>query len=94
MTALYRKLQQWPQLTQLLERCMAVARTEEDRRKVHVELGEVLELHLNQPDAAVEHYKTALNLNARDVAALTALERVYEGRGNAAGLVDVLFRKG
>jgi tetratricopeptide (TPR) repeat protein len=93
MTALYRKLQQWPQLTQLLERCMAVARTEEDRRKVHVELGEVLELHLNQPDAAVEHYKTALNLNARDVAALTALERVYEGRGNGVGLVDVLYRK-
>jgi tetratricopeptide (TPR) repeat protein len=93
MTSLYRKLQQWPQLTQLLERCMAVARTEEDRRKVHVELGEVLEQHLNQVDAAVEHYKTALNLNARDVAALTALERVYEGRGNVAGLVDVLSRK-
>ncbi|MBL8682696.1 MAG: tetratricopeptide repeat protein [Myxococcales bacterium] len=93
MTALYRKLQQWPQLTQLLERCMAVARSEEDRRKVHVELGEVLELHLNQTDAAVEHYKTALNLNARDLGALTALERVYEGRANGPALVDVLYRK-
>lgn len=93
MTVLYRKLQQWPQLTQLLERCLAVARTEEERRKVHVELGEVLELHLNQPDAAIEHYKTALQLNARDVAALSALERVYEGRGNTTGLIDVLDRK-
>jgi tetratricopeptide (TPR) repeat protein len=93
MTALYRKLQQWPQLTQLLERCMAVARTDEDRRKIHVDMGEVLELHLNQVDAAVEHYRTALNLGAQDVSALSALERVYEGRGNVAGLVDVLQRK-
>ncbi|MDP3276511.1 MAG: hypothetical protein Q8Q09_15040 [Deltaproteobacteria bacterium] len=93
MTALYRKLQQWPQLTQLLERCLTVARTEEDRRKVHVELGEVLERHTGQIDAAVDHYKMALNLNAHDVAALSALERVYEGRGDVNGLVNVLYQK-
>ncbi len=93
MTSLYRKSQQWPQLTQLLERCMTVARTEEDRRKIHVELGEVLEVQLGQVDQAVEHYKAALNLNARDTAALTALERVYDGRNQVAALVDVLSRK-
>jgi tetratricopeptide (TPR) repeat protein len=93
MTSLYRKSQQWPQLTQLLERCMSVARTEEDRRKVHVELGEVLEQHLGQTDQAIEHYKSALNLNARDTAALSALERVYDGRNQVSALVDVLTRK-
>ena len=93
MTSLYRKTQQWPQLSQLLERCIAVARTEEDRRKMHVELGEVLEKHLGNVDAAVENYKAALNFNARDVAALTAIERVFEAREDWNGLVDILSRK-
>lgn len=93
MTSLYRKSQQWPQLTQVLERCMTIARTEEEKRKIHVELGEVLEQHLGQTDQAVEHYKTALNLNGRDTAALSALERVYDGRNQVPQLVDVLSRK-
>ena len=82
MTSLYRKTQQWPQLSQLLERCIAVARTEEDRRKMHVELGEVLEKQLGNVDGAVENYKAALNFNARDVAApCRARAYVYEVRG-------------
>lgn len=93
MTALYRKTQQWPQLAQLLERCIVVARNEADRRKLHVELGEVLEQHLGNVDAAVEHYRTALNLDSKDIDALSALERVYETREDWPSLVEVLERK-
>ncbi len=93
MSLLYRKTQQWPQLAQLLERCIAVARTEEDRRKIHVEIGEVLEKYLNNVDTAVEHYRTALNLNAGDLGALSALERVYELQERWPELVDTLHRK-
>src|SRR5262245_27730378 len=93
MTSLYRKTQQWPQLAHLLERCVAVARGEEDRRKVHVELGEVLEKYLGNIDVAIEHYRTALNLSPRDLGALNALERVYGLREEWGKLVDILTRK-
>ncbi|MEI8255690.1 MAG: tetratricopeptide repeat protein, partial [Deltaproteobacteria bacterium] len=93
MTALYRKTQQWQPLGQLLERCIAIARGEEDRRRLHVELGEVFERQLGNIEAAIDHYKTALNFNGKDVAALTALERVYELREDWNALVDILARK-
>jgi tetratricopeptide (TPR) repeat protein len=93
MTSLYRKTQQWAPLTQLLERCIAVARGEEDKRRMHVEMGEVLEKQLGNVDGAVEHYKIALNFNGKDASALTALERVYETREDWNAVVDILARK-
>jgi tetratricopeptide (TPR) repeat protein len=93
LATLYRRQGQWANIPKILQRCVDASRTDEDRRRFHIELGEVLEKHLNQPEQAVEHYNAALALNPRDRAALAALARVYEARGDARALVDVQRRR-
>ncbi len=93
LATLYRRLGQWQNMPKTLQRCVDASRTDEDRRRFHIELGEVFEKHLGQPDQAVEHYNAALALDPRDRDALTALARVYEARGDWRALVDVQRRR-
>ena len=93
LATLYRRLGQWQNMPKILQRCVDASRTDEDRRRFHIELGEVLEKHLGQADQAVDHYNAALNLDPRDRDALTALARVYEARGDWRALVDVQRRR-
>lgn len=90
--SLYRRLGQWPQLAKILQRCIDSSRTDVDRRRFRIELGEVLEKHLNQTEQAVENYNSALDLEPRDRDALAALARVYNARGDWPKLVEVLRR--
>jgi tetratricopeptide (TPR) repeat protein len=93
LATLYRRLGQWQNMPKILQRCVDASRTDEDRRRFQIELGEVLERHLGQPEQALEHYNAALALDARDRDALTALARVYESRSDWRGFVDVQRRR-
>ncbi|MFO0652556.1 MAG: hypothetical protein U0326_40445 [Polyangiales bacterium] len=93
LATLYRRLGQWQNMPKILQRCVDASRTDDDRRRFRIELGEVLEKHLNQLDQAVEHYNAALALDPRDRDALTALARVFEARGDWRALVDVQRRR-
>ncbi len=74
---LYRKLGQWSQAARLLQRCTEIARTPEERKRSHVELGEVYERNLSEPARAIEQYEAALSVDPRDLGALEALARVF-----------------
>ncbi len=93
LATLYRRQGQWQNIPKILQRCVDASRTDEDRRRFHIELGEVLEKNLNQPDQAVDHYNAALASNPRDRAALGALARVFDARGDARSLVEVQRRR-
>jgi tetratricopeptide (TPR) repeat protein len=69
-----------------------VARSPEDRRAAHVQLGEVYEKSLKQPAQAVEQFHSALAIDATDGAALAALARVHAAAEDWPALVEVLRR--
>ncbi len=89
---LYRKLSQWSQVARLLQRCTEIARAPEERKRAHVELGEVFERHLQEPGRAIEQYELALGVDPRDLGALEALARVYRAQEAWEQLVEVLRR--
>lgn len=89
---LYRKLGQWQPLSKTLQRAVEVARSPEDRRTAHVQLGEVYEKNLKQPSQAVEQFHAALAIDGSDGAALTALARVHAAAEDWPALVEVLRR--
>ncbi|MDO9019269.1 MAG: hypothetical protein Q8S73_07535 [Deltaproteobacteria bacterium] len=89
---LYRRLGQWQPLAKTLQRAVEVARSPEDRRTAHVQLGEVYEKSLKQPQQAVEQFHAALAIDATDGAALAALARVHAAAEDWPALVDVLRR--
>lgn len=92
LAELYRRLSQWTQLAKVLERCVNSARTSDDRRDAHLQLGEVYEKQLKGLDQAVQQYNAALEIDPRSVAALHALGRVHESREEWAALVGALRR--
>ncbi len=89
---LYRRLGQWLPLAKTLQRAVEVARSPEDRRSAHVQLGEVYEKSLKQPTQAVEQFHSALAIDATDGTALTALARVHAAAEDWPALVEVLRR--
>ncbi|MDB4931690.1 MAG: domain protein putative component of TonB system [Myxococcaceae bacterium] len=89
---LYRRLGQWQPLAKTLQRAVEVARSPEDRRSAHVQLGEVYEKSLKQPAQAVEQFHAALAIDPNDGAALAALARVHAAAEDWPALVEVLRR--
>lgn len=76
-----------------LNRALEVAVVNEDRKAILVDLGDILYRNLDQVDQATPYYKRALEVDPNYVPALSALERIYEDKGQTQELVDVLTRK-
>lgn len=93
MADLYRAGGQFEHVVQVLTRILEVATGEDDKMDVYVQLGELCEKHLNQPDKASAYYQQALDLDGAHLGALEALERIYRERGHWDDLIEVLKRK-
>jgi tetratricopeptide (TPR) repeat protein len=94
MANFLKKTGQWQQQGATLTQALNVAVTDFDRKEILTELGEVLERHMGEVDQGLSFYKRALDVDAYHLAALEALERIYNDRGLTIELVDVLTRKG
>lgn len=77
----------------ILNRALEVAVVNEDRKAILVDLGDILYRNLDQVDQATPYYKRALEVDPNYLPALSALERIYEDKGQTQELVDVLTRK-
>ncbi|HEY6002471.1 MAG TPA: hypothetical protein VIV57_06315, partial [Anaeromyxobacter sp.] len=84
---LYGRLEEFPELADVLEQRAAAAQGAE-RVQLLFRLGQICEERLAAPDRAADAYEQALAVDARHLPSLRALEALYEG----AGRKDDLFR--
>jgi tetratricopeptide (TPR) repeat protein len=83
----------WDAQRESLERALARATRDEDRRAIYIALGELHEEHLPNPRLAAESYEKALALDPRAIAALTGLERICRTTEQYVRLAAVLDRQ-
>lgn len=93
MAGLFRALQQYGELGQVLMRRAEVATTTAKARELRFEAAELLEARLNEPLKAKELYEHILAADPSHERALEALLRIYDKESNAAGTIKLLDRK-
>lgn len=93
MANIHRIGAQWQKMGEVLTRARDVAVSNEDRKAILCDLGELLDRHMGETDKGITFYKLALEVDPQCMPALSALERIYDERGNHQELVDVLARK-
>jgi len=93
LETLYRDLESWPELAQVLNE--RIERTADPDRKVDLwrSLGELYELQMGEYDRAVEAYWNILEIDESDLLAIESLERIYESEGRWEDLISILERK-
>jgi tetratricopeptide (TPR) repeat protein len=93
LASLYKKGANWQQMGATLTRALDVATSDLDRKEILTDLGELLDLQMQQTDQAVGFFQRALEVDPHFVPALESLERIYAAKGQHRELVDVLLRK-
>ena len=85
---LYRKLEQWPELAEVLSALAARETRTDERVGLLFRLGQVWEEKLQGPERAVAAYEAVLQAAPGHLPSLRALARLYE----QAGRTDALFQ--
>src|SRR6478752_1467489 len=93
IAAIHRMGAQWQKVGETLTLAMNVAASNEDRKAILVDMGELLFKNMGQTDQGISYYKRALEVDPLYLPALTALEKIYDDRANHAELADILTAK-
>src|SRR5262249_3328463 len=93
MAAIHRMGAQWQKVGETLTRALNVAVSNEDRKAILVDLGELLHKNMNELDQGIAFYKRALEVDPLFLPALSALEKIYEDKGAHAELASILTSK-
>jgi tetratricopeptide (TPR) repeat protein len=87
---LYRRDQQYPELIDVLSRKAGVVVETETVIQIKQQIGNLYEEHLGDATQAIQSYKEILTVDPQNIAALKALERLYEKTGAMESYLDVL----
>jgi golgin subfamily B member 1 len=87
---LYRRTQAWDRLVEVLAKKSQVVDDTDQAIKLKLQVGELWEDRLGDNDRAVEAYKEVLSVDSRNLAALTALDALYEKTGRMEEYVENL----
>jgi len=90
LEGLYQQAERWHDLTDLIERRLGFAFTVEEAVRLRYRLGQICEIHLRDPDRAVENYSAALGGDPAHADATGALERFLDDAGTRAEAAEVL----
>ncbi|HVZ35278.1 MAG TPA: hypothetical protein VG963_22785, partial [Polyangiaceae bacterium] len=93
MAHIYRQSAQWQKMHDTLHQALNVAVANDDRKMILVDLGQLLERHMQQRDQAVSCFRRALEVDPYHVPALDALERIYGETEEYEELALILTRK-
>jgi tetratricopeptide (TPR) repeat protein len=93
MAAIHRLNAAWQKVGETLQRALDVAVSNDDRKAIQFEMGELLHKHMNQPDQGLAFYRRALDIDPHYLPPLGALEVVYEESKNYPELVKILASK-
>ncbi len=93
MAHIYRQSAQWKKMSDTLHQALSVAVANEDRKMILVDLGQVLERHMQERDQGVSYFRRALEIDPYHLPALEALERIYEEMDDHEELASILNSK-
>jgi tetratricopeptide (TPR) repeat protein len=93
MASIYRIGANWQKMGETLTRALDIAVSNEDRRAILYDLGELLEKQMGQADQGMSFYKRSLEVDPLYLPALEALERMHGERGQTQELIQILSSK-
>lgn len=93
MAAIERLAGHYPKASQMLTKALDAAVSNDDRKLILTDLGDIIYRNLDQADQAIPYYRRALEVDGAHRPALDALERIYEDRGQIHDLVEILAQK-
>ncbi|GMV43673.1 MAG: hypothetical protein AMXMBFR64_53890 [Myxococcales bacterium] len=94
LVELYALLESWPELIETLGALGSVIADYQERTRLAVRIGEVWEHQLYDIDQAIKAYQAVLDLDEMEDRALSALERLFEGRKQWKELIEILELRG
>ncbi len=93
MAHIYRQSAQWKKMSETLHQALNVAVANDDRKMILVDLGQLLEKHMQERDQGVSFFRRALEIDPYHMPALEALERIYDETDEHDELAEILNRK-
>jgi tetratricopeptide (TPR) repeat protein len=93
MAHIYRQSAQWKKMRDTLDQALNVAVANDDRKVILVDLGQLLEKHMQERDQAVSFFRRALEIDPYYMPSLEALERIYDETDEHEELAGILNRK-
>ena len=90
---LYRQIEAWPELADILEERIDLAVDVDVEINLWRNLGELYELRLDDLESAIDAYRSILEIDDTDLPALESLESIYEREERWEDLIDILERK-
>jgi tetratricopeptide (TPR) repeat protein len=91
---LYRQERKWEEMVDALGRHINAVYDDADRIDLYLQMGELYERELNDPDRAIEAYSDILSFDPDHIGALTALSRLCEVIEDWDRALDILQRLG
>jgi golgin subfamily B member 1 len=88
----YRRLKQWDNLVRCYERHIEEVLGQEEKVRLLGEIGRVYAEELNQPEQAISAYQRIVDLQGTNIAALDALAKLYEKRGDVHDSIECLTK--
>lgn len=93
MAAIERLAGNYQKVGTMLNKALDAAISNDDRKLILTDLGDVIYRNLDQAEQAIPYYRRALDVDGSHRPALDALERIYEDRGQIQDLIDILAKK-
>jgi tetratricopeptide (TPR) repeat protein len=93
MAHIYRQSAQWKKMSDTLHQALNVAVVNDDRKVILVDLGQLLDKHMQERDQAVSFFRRSLEIDPYYMPALEALERIYDEKDDHEELAGILNRK-
>lgn len=93
MGDLYRKMEEYGDLAQLLGRIVEITDDVAVQTETYVDMGDLAREHLGVPEQAPAYYQRAIELDPKCLRAILALEEIYREEGRWAAYLDILHKK-
>ncbi|HWO13524.1 MAG TPA: tetratricopeptide repeat protein, partial [Polyangiaceae bacterium] len=93
MAHIYRQSAQWKKMSDTLHQALNVAVANDDRKVILVDLGQLLDKHMQERDQAVSFFRRALEIDPFYMPALESLERIYDEKDDHEELAGILNRR-
>ncbi len=90
LRGLYREMEEWHYLQEVLVKKLSIVEAESERVEVLAALGDNAEQHLDRSDNAIEYYRQILALRPKNAAAFDRLLSLYESDARWYDLVEAL----